>query len=61
MTNSRSPKRNGRNLILVLSEVEVHSVGNMLNKEENIMSREDIMLITTHFLVLEAEEEEEME
>jgi hypothetical protein len=37
-----------------LREAEPHS-------EDNIMSREEIMLTTTLFLVLEAEEEEEVE
>jgi hypothetical protein len=58
----RSPGKTGRNLKLELREVEPHSEGsNMLNREGSIMSREGIMLITTLFLVLEAEEEEEVE
>jgi hypothetical protein len=52
--NIRSPRKTGRNLRLELKEVEPHSEG-------NILSREEIMLTTTLFLVLEAEEEEEME
>jgi hypothetical protein len=52
--NIRSPKRTGRNLRLELKEVEPY-------REDNILSREEIMLITTLFLVLEAEEEEEVE
>jgi hypothetical protein len=60
-TNTRSSRRNGRNLRLVQREVEPHSGGHMLKREGNIMNREEIMLTTTLFLVLEAEEEEEVE
>jgi hypothetical protein len=60
-TNTRSPRRNGRNLRLVQREVEPHSEGHMLNREGSIMNREEIMLTTTLFLVLEAEEEEEVD
>jgi hypothetical protein len=41
--------------------VEAHREGHMLNREDNIMSKEEIMLITKIFLVLEVEEEEEVE
>jgi hypothetical protein len=51
--NIRSPRKTGRNLRLELREVEPHSEGNMLNNKDNILSREDIMLTTTLFLVLE--------
>jgi hypothetical protein len=54
--NIRSLRRTGRNLKLELREVEPHSEGNMLNREDSIMSREEIMLTTTLFLVLEVEE-----
>jgi hypothetical protein len=60
-TNTRIPRRNGRDLRLELREVEPHSEGNMINREDNILSREEIMLITTLFLILEVEEEEEVE
>jgi hypothetical protein len=60
-TNTRSPRRNGKNLRLVQREVEPHSGGHMLNKEGSIMNREEIMLTTTLFLVLEAEEEKEVD
>jgi hypothetical protein len=61
-TNIRSPRKTGRNLRLVQRGVEPHSEGsNMLNNEGNIMSRKEIMLTITLFLVLEAEEEEEVE
>jgi hypothetical protein len=60
--NIRSPKKIGRNLRLELRGVELHSEGsNMLNREGNILSREEIMLTTTLFLVPEVEEEEEVE
>ena len=61
-TNIRSPRKTGRNLRLVQRGVEPHSEGNnMLNNEGNIMSIKEIMLTITLFLVLEAEEEEEVE
>jgi hypothetical protein len=41
--------------------VEPHSEGNMLNREDNILNIEEIMLIIIFFLVLEVEEEEEVE
>jgi hypothetical protein len=41
--------------------VEAHSKGDMLNREDNILRREEIMLIIILFLVLELEEEEEVE
>jgi hypothetical protein len=41
--------------------VEVHSEANILNRKDNILSREEIMLITILFLVLGVEEEEEVE
>ena len=61
--NIRNPRRNGKNLRVKLREVEPHSEGNnMLSIMGSIMSREEIMLtITTLFLVLEVEEEEEVE
>jgi hypothetical protein len=54
MINSRSPRRTGRNLRFELRGVEPHREGNILN-------REDILLTKTLFLILEAEEEEEVE
>jgi hypothetical protein len=42
-------------------EVEPHSGGHMLNREGSIMNREEIMLTTTLFLVLEVEDEEEVD
>jgi hypothetical protein len=53
-TNIRSPRRTGRNLRLELREVGPHI-------EENILNREEIMLIIILFLILEVEEEEEVE
>jgi hypothetical protein len=60
--NIRSPKRNGRNLRVKLKEVEPHSEdSNMMNRGDNIMNSEEIMLTPILFLVLEVEEEEEVE
>ena len=59
--NTRSPRRNGRNLRVRLREVEPHSKDHTLNREGSIQSREEIMLTTTLFLVPEVEEEEEVE
>ena len=52
--NIRSPRKTGRNLKLEQRGVEVHS-------EDNILSKEEDMLIIIGFLVLEVEEEEEVE
>jgi hypothetical protein len=52
MINTRSPRRNGRNLRVKLREVEPHSKdNNMLSREDNIMSSEEIMLTQTLFLI----------
>ena len=59
--NTRSPRRNGRNLRVKLRDVGPHSEGHTLNREGSIEIREEDMLTTTFFLVLEAEEEEEVE
>ena len=60
--NIRSPKRNGRNLRVKLKEVEPHSEdNNMLNRGDNIMNNEEIILTPILFLVLEVEEEAEVE
>jgi hypothetical protein len=64
-TNTRSPRRIGSSGLSLNTneqrEVEVHSEGNMLNREGNILRREEIMLTITLFLILEVEEEEEVE
>jgi hypothetical protein len=60
--NTRSPRRNGRDLRVRLKEVEPHSEdNNMLSRGDRIMSREEIMLTQILFLVLEVEEEAEVE
>jgi hypothetical protein len=56
---TRSLRKNGRNLRL--RKVEAHKKGNMLDREGSMLIREESMLITTFFLVLEVEEEEEVE
>ena len=60
-TNTRSPRRNGRNFRVRLKEVELHREGHTLNREDNIQSRAEDMLTTTLFLVPEVEEEKEVE
>jgi hypothetical protein len=60
-TNIRSLRRTRRNLRVKLREVGLHREDHMLNKEGNIMSREEIMLTTTLFLEPEVEEEGEVE
>jgi hypothetical protein len=44
-----------------LREVEAHRKENMLDREGSMLIREESMLITTFFLILEVEEEEEVE
>jgi hypothetical protein len=51
----------GKILRLIPREVEVHSEGNMLRKENKILSRKEGMPIITCFLIPEVEEEEEVE
>jgi hypothetical protein len=57
----RSPRTNGRNLKERLNEVEPHREGDMRNSKENILSREEDILIMIGFLAPEVEEEEEVE
>jgi hypothetical protein len=59
--NTRSPRRTRRSLGKRLKEVEPHREGHMLSKENNILSREEGMLIIIGFLIPEVEEEEEVE
>jgi hypothetical protein len=58
---TRSQKRTGRNLRHELREMKPHSEGNILNREDNIPNRGEIMLIIIFFLVPEVGEEEEVE
>ena len=58
---TKIPRKTGRNLRLEQREVGPHREVHMLNREDIIMRREEIMLTITLFLVLEVEEEEEVE
>jgi hypothetical protein len=50
--NTKNPRRNGRNLKVRSREVEPHSEDrHTLNRGDNIMSSEEIMLMQTLFLV----------
>jgi hypothetical protein len=60
-TNTRSPRRNGRNLGVRLREVGPHSEGHTLNRKDDIQSIAEDMLTITLFLIPEVEEEEEVE
>jgi hypothetical protein len=44
-----------------LKEVEPHREGHMLNNKDNVMNREEDMMIMIGFLIPEVEEEEEVE
>jgi hypothetical protein len=59
--STRIPRKNGINLSVDLREEGPHSEGHMWNNEDSIMSRREIVLTQTLFLVLEVEEEEEVE
>jgi hypothetical protein len=59
--NTRSPRRNGRNLREKLKEVEPHRKGHMLSSEDRKLNKEEDMMIMIGFLVPEVEEEEEVE
>jgi hypothetical protein len=59
--NTRSPRRNGRNLRENLKEVELRREGHMLSSEDKKLNKEEDMLIMIGFLVLEVKEEEEVE
>jgi hypothetical protein len=60
--NTRSPRRNGRDLRVRLKEEEPHSEdNNTLNRGGSKMSREEIMQTPILFLVPEVEEEAEVE
>jgi hypothetical protein len=60
--NSRSPRRNGKNLGARLKKVGPHNEdSHRLNIEDNIMINGEIMLTRTLFLVPEEEEEAEEE
>jgi hypothetical protein len=58
---NQKPKEDWKKPQTQQREVGPHRGGHMLNKEDSIMSREEIMLIIILFLVLEVEEEEEVE
>jgi hypothetical protein len=59
--NTKSPRTTGKILRLEPREVEVHSGASTLNREGNIQSRAEDMLIITCFLIPKVENEEEVE
>jgi hypothetical protein len=59
--STRSPVKTRRNLRLEIRDVGPHREDRMLNIEDNILIREEIMLTTTLFLEPEVEEEEKVE
>jgi hypothetical protein len=59
--NIRNPRRNERDLKVSWKEVVPHREGHMLSKGDNKMISGEIMLMPTHFLILEVEEEDKVE
>jgi chorismate-pyruvate lyase len=60
-TNTKNPRRNGRNLRVRSREVVPHRGDHMWNREGNIIRRGEVMLTQTLFLAPEVEEEAEVE
>jgi hypothetical protein len=54
---SRNPRTTGKSLRLEQKEVEVHSEASTLNSEGSRQNKAENMMIITHFLVPEVEEE----